>query len=185
FSGRTELDVRWLTAQADRNRFLLGHTITSMPANPFTKDGNSHRRHPKTLLDDAAELRDGGATFTSFLATAEPFTARSWSDVRPCRVCPHLPAVGQWGLCWVHAKRRAGWERWMRKHGRTPSSMTGRPPAPAAGHGQVPGPGLQRTLRSHTASDNPTSNALYQRIGYVRLADFAGCRFSHGAAQAG
>ncbi|MEU7472141.1 GNAT family N-acetyltransferase [Streptomyces sp. NPDC044984] len=28
---------------------------------------------------------------------------------------------------------------------------------------------------------NPTSNALYQRIGYVRVADFAGYRFSYGA----
>ncbi|MFD6193220.1 GNAT family N-acetyltransferase [Streptomyces sp. NPDC060275] len=29
-----------------------------------------------------------------------------------------------------------------------------------------------------TDPDNPTSNALYQRIGYVRVADFAGYRFS-------
>ncbi|MGW4027163.1 GNAT family N-acetyltransferase, partial [Streptomyces sp. NPDC005009] len=28
---------------------------------------------------------------------------------------------------------------------------------------------------------NPTSNALYQRIGYVRVADFAGYRFSYDA----
>ena len=27
---------------------------------------------------------------------------------------------------------------------------------------------------------NPTSNALYQRIGYVHLADFTGYRFSYG-----
>ncbi|MFM9694392.1 GNAT family N-acetyltransferase [Streptomyces europaeiscabiei] len=32
---------------------------------------------------------------------------------------------------------------------------------------------------------NPTSNALYQRIGYVHVADFAGYRFSYGAPQAG
>jgi predicted GNAT family acetyltransferase len=32
---------------------------------------------------------------------------------------------------------------------------------------------------------NPTSNALYQRIGYVRVADFAGYRFPSGAPQAG
>ncbi|MEX2974785.1 GNAT family N-acetyltransferase [Streptomyces sp. C184] len=32
---------------------------------------------------------------------------------------------------------------------------------------------------------NPTSNALYQRIGYVHVADFAGYKFSYGAPQAG
>lgn len=32
---------------------------------------------------------------------------------------------------------------------------------------------------------NPTSNALYQRIGYVHTADFAGYRFSYGAPAAG
>lgn len=32
-----------------------------------------------------------------------------------------------------------------------------------------------------TDPDNPTSNALYQRIGYVHVADFAGYRFSYGA----
>lgn len=36
-----------------------------------------------------------------------------------------------------------------------------------------------------TDPDNPTSNALYQRIGYVHLADFAGYRFSYGAPEAG
>ncbi|MFI6963328.1 GNAT family N-acetyltransferase [Streptomyces sp. NPDC050255] len=36
-----------------------------------------------------------------------------------------------------------------------------------------------------TDPDNPTSNALYQRIGYVHVADFAGHRFSSGAPQAG
>jgi hypothetical protein len=36
-----------------------------------------------------------------------------------------------------------------------------------------------------TDPDNPTSNALYQRIGYVHVADFAGYRFSCGAPQAG
>ncbi|MFD8897919.1 GNAT family N-acetyltransferase [Streptomyces ardesiacus] len=33
--------------------------------------------------------------------------------------------------------------------------------------------------------DNPTSNALYQRMGYVHVADFAGYRFSGSAPQAG
>ncbi|MFD3733650.1 GNAT family N-acetyltransferase [Streptomyces sp. NPDC058632] len=32
---------------------------------------------------------------------------------------------------------------------------------------------------------NPTSNALYQRIGYVHVADFAGYRFSYDAPEAG
>ncbi|WP_062650111.1 GNAT family N-acetyltransferase [Streptomyces maremycinicus] len=36
-----------------------------------------------------------------------------------------------------------------------------------------------------TDPDNPTSNALYQRIGYVHLADFAGYRFSYDAPEAG
>ncbi|MFJ6436297.1 GNAT family N-acetyltransferase [Streptomyces sp. NPDC091416] len=36
-----------------------------------------------------------------------------------------------------------------------------------------------------TDPDNPTSNALYRRIGYVHVADFAGHAFSYGAPQAG
>ncbi|MGW5373726.1 GNAT family N-acetyltransferase [Streptomyces sp. NPDC004009] len=36
-----------------------------------------------------------------------------------------------------------------------------------------------------TDPDNPTSNALYQRIGYVHVADFAGYKFSYDAPQAG
>ncbi|MPY53218.1 GNAT family N-acetyltransferase [Streptomyces acidicola] len=32
---------------------------------------------------------------------------------------------------------------------------------------------------------NPTSNTLYQRIGYTHVADFAGYKFSYGAPQAG
>jgi hypothetical protein len=34
-----------------------------------------------------------------------------------------------------------------------------------------------------TDPDNPTSNALYQRIGYVHVADFTGYKFSYGAAE--
>ncbi|MFI0968436.1 GNAT family N-acetyltransferase, partial [Streptomyces sp. NPDC021080] len=30
---------------------------------------------------------------------------------------------------------------------------------------------------------NPTSNALYQRIGYVHLADFTGYKFSRGTTE--
>jgi predicted GNAT family acetyltransferase len=36
-----------------------------------------------------------------------------------------------------------------------------------------------------TDPDNPTSNALYQRVGYVHIADFTGYRFSYGTPQAG
>ncbi|MFC8878731.1 GNAT family N-acetyltransferase [Streptomyces ardesiacus] len=36
-----------------------------------------------------------------------------------------------------------------------------------------------------TDPDNPTSNTLYQRMGYVHVADFAGYRFSGSAPQAG
>lgn len=36
-----------------------------------------------------------------------------------------------------------------------------------------------------TDPDVLTSNALYQRIGYVHLADFAGYRFSYDAPEAG
>ncbi|BCL30609.1 GNAT family N-acetyltransferase [Streptomyces aurantiacus] len=36
-----------------------------------------------------------------------------------------------------------------------------------------------------TAPDNPTSNALYQRIGYAHIADFTGYRFSYGTPEAG
>lgn len=36
-----------------------------------------------------------------------------------------------------------------------------------------------------TDPGNPTSNALYRRLGYVRVADFAGHAFSYGAPRAG
>ncbi|MEU5698839.1 GNAT family N-acetyltransferase [Streptomyces aurantiacus] len=36
-----------------------------------------------------------------------------------------------------------------------------------------------------TDPDNPTSNALYQRVGYVHVADFTGYRFSYGTPEAG
>ncbi|AKZ60174.1 putative acetyltransferase [Streptomyces ambofaciens ATCC 23877] len=37
----------------------------------------------------------------------------------------------------------------------------------------------------YTDPGNPTSNALYQRIGYVRVADFAGYEFSSGTSRSG
>jgi hypothetical protein len=87
-----------------------------------------------------AGIRGGGATFTSFLAAAKPFTARSWSDARPCRICPDLPAVGQWGLCDVHAKRWSHCMRWTRMRGRTPQFedwLLGQAPLPGMGKCQV------------------------------------------------
>ncbi|WP_234386714.1 tyrosine-type recombinase/integrase [Streptomyces sp. ERV7] len=50
---REALDVRRLPTQPDRDRALLGHVVTSMPANPLTPAGRSLRRHPKMLPDGA------------------------------------------------------------------------------------------------------------------------------------
>lgn len=36
-----------------------------------------------------------------------------------------------------------------------------------------------------TDPNNPTSNDLYQRIGYVHVADFTGYKFAYSAAEAG
>lgn len=44
-----------LPTKADRNRALLGHVKTTMPANPLTPRGTT-RRHPRMLPDDAREL---------------------------------------------------------------------------------------------------------------------------------
>lgn len=44
------LDASRLPARVDRRRSFLGHTTTSMPANPLAPRG-SHRRHPKMLPD--------------------------------------------------------------------------------------------------------------------------------------
>ncbi|GAA3819069.1 hypothetical protein GCM10022403_060600 [Streptomyces coacervatus] len=49
----TALSVRRLPTRADRNRALLGHTMTSVAANPLTPRGGSRRRHPKMLPDQA------------------------------------------------------------------------------------------------------------------------------------
>lgn len=65
--------------------------------------------------DQWMAMRADGAAYTSFLDIAEPLKTRSWSDPRPCLICPDLPAIGQMGLCTVHAKRWIGWQSWMRK----------------------------------------------------------------------
>lgn len=50
---RTELESRRLPTQADRNRALLGHVMTSVTVNPLSPRRGSRRRHPKTLPDEA------------------------------------------------------------------------------------------------------------------------------------
>ncbi|MCX5166314.1 hypothetical protein OOK39_45635 [Streptomyces sp. NBC_00264] len=44
---RAELGVRRLPTQMDRSRAMLGHMVTSMPANPLAPRGTGRRRHPK------------------------------------------------------------------------------------------------------------------------------------------
>ncbi|MEU0578107.1 tyrosine-type recombinase/integrase [Streptomyces griseoincarnatus] len=90
--------------------------------------------------DQWMALRANGATYTSFLDIAEPLQTRSWSEPKPCLICPELPAVGHMGLCTVHAKRWTGWERWMRKKGEIPHFddwMPGQSPLPGMGKCQV------------------------------------------------
>ncbi|GGT01093.1 GNAT family N-acetyltransferase [Streptomyces chromofuscus] len=68
-------------------------------------------------------------------------------------------------------------------------------PAHARGHGYAGAVTVEvsRAALAAGATDvvlftdpaNPTSNALYQRIGYVRVADFAGYKFSYSAQEAG
>jgi len=49
-----ELDQARLPTRADRRRAFLGHTITSMPANPLAPR-RGRRRHPKMLPDGACQ----------------------------------------------------------------------------------------------------------------------------------
>ncbi|MEJ8640077.1 hypothetical protein [Streptomyces sp. MS2.AVA.5] len=52
---RTALETRRLPTQADRDRALLGHVQTSLPANPLApKHGTRNGRHPKMLLTERA-----------------------------------------------------------------------------------------------------------------------------------
>ncbi|MER5561206.1 tyrosine-type recombinase/integrase [Streptomyces sp. NPDC002506] len=50
---RDALKARRLPTQADRDRALLGHVKTSMPANPLAPARRGPRRHPKMLPDGA------------------------------------------------------------------------------------------------------------------------------------
>lgn len=49
-----QLDTSRLPSRADRRRSFLGHTKTSMPANPLAPQG-PRRRHPKMLPDGARD----------------------------------------------------------------------------------------------------------------------------------
>ncbi|MCX5061695.1 tyrosine-type recombinase/integrase [Streptomyces sp. NBC_00452] len=48
-----------LPTTADRRRSFLGHTLTSMPANPLTPRRTVHRRHPKMLPEGAQKELPG------------------------------------------------------------------------------------------------------------------------------
>ncbi|WP_193582001.1 hypothetical protein [Streptomyces mobaraensis] len=50
---RLGLEVRRLPTRADRDRVLLGHVMTSVPANPLVLRHGRRRRHPKMLPDGA------------------------------------------------------------------------------------------------------------------------------------
>lgn len=56
-----QLDKKRLPTRADRNRSLLGHVKSEMPANPLAP-ARSQRRHPKMLPDDARDRLDAAVT---------------------------------------------------------------------------------------------------------------------------
>ncbi|OAR21993.1 hypothetical protein A8W25_30335 [Streptomyces sp. ERV7] len=49
--------------------------------------------------------REAGRSITDFLDIAQPLEAKSWRTPTSCRICPHLPAHSQEGLCYSHAAR--------------------------------------------------------------------------------
>jgi integrase len=49
----SQLDVRRLPTKADRDRSMLGHTMTSVPSNPLAPRLGTRRPHPKMLPDGA------------------------------------------------------------------------------------------------------------------------------------
>ncbi|MFF4383939.1 tyrosine-type recombinase/integrase [Kitasatospora sp. NPDC001547] len=53
------LDRNRLPTTADRRRAFLGHTLTSMPANPIAPNGKVRRRHPKMLPEGAKQSLPG------------------------------------------------------------------------------------------------------------------------------
>ncbi|CAM5237820.1 tyrosine-type recombinase/integrase [Streptomyces hirsutus] len=111
---RDALDTRRLPTQADRNRALLGHVKTSMPANPLAPKGGTRRRHPKMLPNGTRpELMD-------VVNTARDRMVVTWlsdtslriggltglhlvdlhlRDNAPCGDCqsPHIHVCHRWG----------------------------------------------------------------------------------------
>ncbi|MEV7526449.1 tyrosine-type recombinase/integrase [Streptomyces sp. NPDC091371] len=126
---RTALEVRRLPTRADRNRALLGHVKTSVPANPLAPR-RGRRRHPKMLPDGArpellqvvntardrlvvtwlsdTSLRVGGLTGLHLV----DLHLRAGADCGECR-SPHLHVCHRWGNPnRAAAKRKADW--WLR-----------------------------------------------------------------------
>ncbi|MEV0536208.1 tyrosine-type recombinase/integrase [Kitasatospora sp. NPDC050463] len=126
---RTALEVRRLPTTADRNRALLGHVKTSVPANPLAPR-RARRRHPKMLPDGArpellqvvntardklvvtwlsdTSLRVGGLTGLHLV----DLHLRADADCGECR-SPHLHVCHRWGNPnRAAAKRKADW--WLR-----------------------------------------------------------------------
>ncbi|MFD6935850.1 tyrosine-type recombinase/integrase [Streptomyces goshikiensis] len=147
-----------------------------------SKEGNWDLCH--SHQDQWAVHRADGATYTSFLDVAEPLQTRSWSDPRPCLICPDLPAVGHMGFCTVHAKRWTGWERYERKKGRQPQLEDWLPRQRS-----LPGMGKCRVLAcSELADPHPLRlcfrhGTLYNRQGQPGDARVPDRR--HGAQHAG
>ncbi|MER5853363.1 tyrosine-type recombinase/integrase [Streptomyces sp. NPDC002012] len=108
------LEVRRLPTQADRRRGLLGHVMTSMPANPLAPRKGSRPRHPKmlpdgyrpSLLEAVNTARD--AMVVTWLADTSlrigGLTGLHLSDLHlrenaECGDCksPHLHVCHRWG----------------------------------------------------------------------------------------
>ncbi|MFF1267158.1 tyrosine-type recombinase/integrase [Streptomyces anulatus] len=111
---RVALMVQRLPTQADRDRALLGHVMTSMPANPLAPKRGTRPRHPKMLPDGArvalldvvntardemvvtwlsdTSLRIGGLTGLHLT----DLHLRENADCGDCRG-PHLHVCHRWG----------------------------------------------------------------------------------------
>ncbi|MFB7375862.1 tyrosine-type recombinase/integrase [Kitasatospora purpeofusca] len=109
-----DLDVRRLPTRADRSRMMLGHVVTSMPANPLKRSRPAKRRHPKMLPEGArpellgtvrtardamavtwlsdTSLRIGGLTGLHLV----DLHLRENADCGECR-SPHLHVCHRWG----------------------------------------------------------------------------------------
>ncbi|WP_412075579.1 tyrosine-type recombinase/integrase [Streptomyces xanthophaeus] len=111
---REALATRRLPTQADRDRALLGHLKTSMPANPLAPRGGTLRRHPKMLPDGTRpELLDAVNTardrmVVTWLSDSTlrigGLTGLHLIDLHlrenaPCGECksPHIHVCHRWG----------------------------------------------------------------------------------------